>query len=102
MGKRARRFNLSWPVQIKVTGSGQIEFEEEGCLQNISSSGALLSLNAPIEIGAKAKLFIKLPSKDDKWMRYYGEVVRSETVSQKVSVAVKFSSARPAFCRTKD
>jgi hypothetical protein len=65
-------------------------------LRNISSNGALLSLAKPLLKGTKLDVYIKLPLKGKKWMKYPARIVRIERGIAS-SAAVRFDSPRPDF-----
>jgi hypothetical protein len=51
-----------------------------------------------MEAGERLDLWIAVPVERESWMRYTAEVVRNETVHEKVGLAVKFDGMRPIFC----
>ena len=91
--RRAKRFQVDWQIRVEGRNGSANSFIESGVLRNISSSGALLSLTYPLSTGTKLDIYIKLPLKGKKWMRYPACVVRSEIGS----AAVRFDSPRPDF-----
>ena len=90
--RRAKRFQVDWQIRVEGTGDGGPSFIETGALRNISSSGALLFLRAPLAEGTRLDVYIKLPMQ--KWMRYPARVVRIERGD---AAAVRFDTARPDF-----
>ncbi len=94
--RRAKRFQVDWQVRVEGTHSGG-SFIETGVLRNISSSGALLSLAIPLQVGTKIDVYIKLPLQRKKWMKYPAHVVRVERGIAAVGSAVRFDRARPDF-----
>jgi hypothetical protein len=66
-------------------------------LRNISSSGALMSLTNALPTGTQLDVYINLPLKGKRWMKYPARVVRTELGAAAVTAAVRFDSARPDF-----
>ena len=94
--RRAKRFQVDWQIRVEGTQDGG-SFIETGVLQNISSTGALLTLPMPLREGDKLDVFIKLPLQRKKWMKYPAHVVRVERGIAAVGTAIKFDRARPDF-----
>jgi hypothetical protein len=95
--RMARRFKVGWEVTVTATdGSGSI-FGESGRLENLSSSGAFLFLTRCLDPGTRAEVCIRVPFKRENWMKYFGEVVRSEPMPASVGIALRFDTARPVF-----
>ena len=93
--RNGKRFAVNWP--LKVTGpDGKHKVSGEGTVRNISSGGALFDLPGPVTEGMKLEVYIKLPFKNDNWMKYTAEVVRVED-GQANCAAVKFDGPRPLF-----
>jgi hypothetical protein len=82
---------------VEGTNGGGNSFEQAGSLQNISSSGAMLYLTNPIPAGARLDVYIRLPFKGKKWMKYSAHVIRIENGGPDFLAAVKFEGARPEF-----
>lgn len=57
----------------------------------------MLCLAHPVAKGTKLEVFIQLPFKGKKWMRYSAHVVRVEEVGHDFGAAVRFEGARPDF-----
>lgn len=95
--RKGKRFPVDWPIRVKMTGKGGVSVIESGTARNISSSGALISLGKPLPAGARLDVYIQLPMKSKKWMRYAASVVRVEKESQEFSAAVKFDASKPQF-----
>jgi PilZ domain-containing protein len=94
--RRARRFRVGWDVAVKGTDPTGLAFNETGMLENLSSIGGLLYLATALSVGARLELRIKMPLKNNKWMRYSAEVVR--VTNHKLNgIAVRFETARPRF-----
>jgi len=60
----------------------------------------MLCLANPIAKGTKLDIFIRLPFKGKKWMKYSAHVVRVEDDGCDFTAAVKFEGARPDFATT--
>jgi hypothetical protein len=91
------RFQVDWQIRVEGNDGSEGGFVESGVLQNISSSGALLSLTNQLPAGTQLDVYIKLPLQGKKWMKYPARVVRIELGAAAVTAAVKFDSARPDF-----
>ena len=57
----------------------------------------MLWLPNPIEEGTKLSVFILLPFKRKKWMKYSAQVIRVEEGGPDFGAAVKFEGAQPEF-----
>jgi hypothetical protein len=95
--RRAKRFQVDWQIRAEGVENGGETFIETGVLRNISSSGALLSLTKPLSTGTRLDIYIKLPLKGKKWMKYPACVVRIERSRKEIAAAVKFDAIRPDF-----
>jgi hypothetical protein len=95
--RNARRFDITWEVNIKGTDNKGLSFDEAGALLNLSSNGAFLYIKRELHVGAKVDVLIKIPFKRENWMEYKGEVVRVERDKTRVGVAMKFDAPRPTF-----
>lgn len=95
--RRAKRFQVDWQIRVEGSYGSEGGFVESGVLRNISSSGALLSLTNPLPTGTQLDVYINLPVKGKKWMKYPARVVRIELGAAAVTAAVRFDSARPDF-----
>ena len=95
--RKGKRFTVDWPVRVESKQGGGGSFKQAGVLQNISSGGAMLCLANPIAEGSKLDVFIMLPFKGKKWMKYSAHVVRIEESGPEFGAAVKFEGARPDF-----
>lgn len=91
--RRAKRFQVDWQVRVECDGGDGGGLVESGMLRNISSSGALLSLTNALPSGTRLDVYINLPLKGKKWMKYPARVVRLELGA----AAVRFDSVRPDF-----
>ena len=95
--RRAKRFQVDWQIRVECDHETEGSLVESGVLRNISSSGALLSLTNALPAGTQLDVYIKLPLKGKKWMKYPARVVRIELGAAAVTAAVRFDSARPDF-----
>ncbi|MFY9553215.1 MAG: PilZ domain-containing protein [Blastocatellia bacterium] len=95
--RRAKRFRVDWPIRVEGADDGAASFIVPGVLRNISSVGALLSLRKPLSAGTKIDVYIKLPLRGKRWMKYPASVVRVEADIASAVTAVRFNSARPDF-----
>ena len=94
--RRAKRFQVDWPVRIEGRFGAGEGFIESGVLSNISSGGALLLLPYPLSPRTKIDVYIKLPLQGRKWMRYPARVLRVEH-GVASAAAVRFDAPRPDF-----
>lgn len=92
-----KRFQVDWQIRVEGNDGSEGSFVESGVLRNLSSSGALLSLPEPLATGTQLDVYIELPLKGKKWMKYPARVVRIELGAAAVAAAVRFDSARPDF-----
>ena len=95
--RRARRFTVGWDIIVKGTDDAGLIFDEAGVLENLSSTGAFFYLMRPLRIGAKLEVSIKVPFRRENWMKYSAEVVRIESGTMRIGVAMKFDTVRPSF-----
>lgn len=95
--RKGRRFAVDWPVRVEGTNGGGHGFEQAGVLQNISSGGAMFYLANPVPVGTKLDVYIRLPFKGRKWMKYSAHIIRTEEGGANFLAAVKFEGARPEF-----
>ena len=95
--RKGRRFQVDWPIRVEGIDDGGESFVETGALQNISSGGALLLVERPLETGARFDVFINLPFSGKKWMKYSASVVRVQSGASMLGAAVKFDGPKPEF-----
>lgn len=95
--RRGKRFHVDWAVRVEGVGDGGATFTDTGVLENISSGGALLLVNNPLAMGAKLDVYISLPLKAEKLMKYSASVVRVEKKASLFAAAVKFDAPKPEF-----
>jgi hypothetical protein len=92
-----RRFDVGWELAVRGNDFGGIDFDEAGRLGNLSSGGAYFYFQKRLKAGERIELRIKVPFKNNNWMKYAAEVVRLEQSGERVGVAVKFNTPRPVF-----
>ena len=92
-----RRFEVDWELAVKGKNQGGRDFDEAGRLENLSSGGAYFYFQKRLKPGAKIELRIKVPFKNNNWMKYGAQVVRLEQSGEGVGIAVKFNTPRPVF-----
>ena len=92
-----RRFEVGWELAVKGKDQGGRDFDEAGHLENLSSGGAYFYFQKRLKAGARIELRIKIPFKNNNWMKYAAQVVRLEQSGEEVGVAVKFNASRPVF-----
>ena len=95
--RSAKRFQVDWQIRVERGDGTDGSLVENGVLQNLSASGALLLLQEPLSAGTQLDVYIQLPLNDRKWMKYPASVVRIEPGPTAVIAAVRFDSARPDF-----
>lgn len=93
--RKARRFEVDWDVAIESQGGMSSGFDDTGRLQNLSSRGAFLYLNRPLEVGTKLQVSIRLPVVEDRWAKYWAEVIRVECSYPRIGIAMRFKRLRP-------
>ena len=95
--RTARRFSIGWDVTVTVNDGTGSTIGETGRLENLSSNGALVFLSRSLDPGTKVEVSIRVPFNRENWLRYSGEVVRSERLVARSGIAMKFDSVRPGF-----
>jgi hypothetical protein len=95
-----RRFDLGWELAVKGRDQAGGDFDEAGRLENLSSAGAYFYFQKRLKPGARIELRIRVPFKNNNWMKYAAEVVRLEHSGEVMGVAVKFDTPRPVFVGT--
>jgi hypothetical protein len=96
----ARRFKIAWAVAVEGVDESGRRYNEASRLENISSTGALVKLSQPVNIGQPIEVWIRIPFRRENWMKYPAEIVRVEGGAHKPSIAVKFTARRPTFIIT--
>jgi hypothetical protein len=94
--RNARRFQVSWDVNVRGTDQTGSGFDEAGTLQDLSSAGAFLHLPRFVNLGERLELQIKVPFRGN-WMKYVAQVVRLDQESAEAGVALKFDTSVRVF-----
>ncbi|HXF41538.1 MAG TPA: PilZ domain-containing protein [Blastocatellia bacterium] len=95
--RRGRRLEVDWELEVRGKSQGGRDFDEAGRLENLSSGGGYFYFQKRLNPGAKIELRIKVPFKNNNWMKYAAQVVRLEQSDEGVGIAVKFNTPRPVF-----
>lgn len=95
--RNARRFQISWDVEVEGTDQTGSAFNQGGTLENLSSLGAFLYLQRRVNLGERLELQIKAPFKRNNWIKYVSAVVRLEQSSNGAGIGVRFDTAVPVF-----
>jgi hypothetical protein len=90
--RKAQRFRVTWPVVVRGAN-----FESNGALQDLSSSGALLNLPTALSLGTEVEVLIKVPLRRDNWIGYRAFVLRIAETEAGAILAMKFRSTKPIF-----
>jgi len=94
--RNARRFQVSWDVNVRGTDQTGSGFDEAGTLENLSSLGAFLYLPRLVNLGERLELRINVPFRGNG-LKYAAHVVRMDQESAEAGVALKFDTAVPVF-----
>ncbi|MFP5261376.1 MAG: PilZ domain-containing protein [Blastocatellia bacterium] len=95
--RRTHRYQVDWPFRVKGTDPSGLGILNTGKLSNISPRGAFGYIGRLLAVGMKVEVSIRLPLKEERWIKYSAEVVRVEQLCSQTSVALKFDTSRPAF-----
>ncbi len=95
--RSGKRFRVKWPVRVEGIDDAGASFTQSGVLENISSAGALLLVEGPLPPGARLDVYINLPTKGRKWMKYSASVVRVQSEASFFGAAVRFDRPKPEF-----
>lgn len=95
--RSGKRFRVKWRVRVEGIDDGGASFTQNGVLENISSHGALLLVARPLPPGARLYVYINLPTKRRKWMKYSASVVRVQSEASLFGAAVRFDTPKPEF-----
>ena len=98
--RRARRFTVDWDVVVRGKDELGSNVNEAGTLWDLSSRGALLSIQRKLIVGMRLELWIRVPSVPERWMAYSAEIVRIDYGRCGVGTATKFLTARPRLHST--
>jgi hypothetical protein len=91
------RYHVDWPFRVKGTDPTGLGFLNTGKLRDISVRGAFGYIGRPLAVGSKMEVVIRLPVKDETWIKYSAEIIRVEQVGSQIGVAFKFDTAKPLF-----
>lgn len=95
--RSGKRFRVEWPVRVEGIDDSGASFTQSGVLGNISSQGALLLVERPLPTGTRLDVYISLPTKGRKWMKYSASVVRVQSEASLFGAAVRFDTPEPEF-----
>ena len=95
--RTGKRFRVKWSVRVEGIDDGGASFTESGVLDNISSGGAVLLIERPLTTGTRLDVYIHLPTKGKKWMKYSASVVRVQSAASLFGAAVSFDAPKPEF-----
>ena len=95
--REGKRFHVDWPVRVESAAKSGAAFTETGVVGNISSSGALLLVDRPLAMGDRLDIYISLPLKGNKLMKFSAGVVRVESEAPLFAAAVLFDAPKPEF-----
>ena len=87
------RYTVDWPVKVELAG----ESTQSGELSNIGAKGALIRIDRTLDVGTSLRVSIKLPPPLDTWISFTGQVVRVETYSTGMGMALRFDTSQPIF-----
>jgi hypothetical protein len=91
------RHQVDWPFRMKGTDPTGLGFFNTGRLRDISSRGAYGYTIRPVAVGLRMEVLIRLPVKEERWLKYWAEVIRVEQAGSEIGVAFKFDTAQPMF-----
>ena len=74
-----------------------VRYYGEGVLKNISARGVYIYAKRSLRVGEALDISINLPLDGKNWLVYSAEVVRVDRASDKIGLALKFNSSKPAF-----
>lgn len=95
--RRMPRYQVDWQFRVKGTDPTGLGFLNTGRLRDISARGAFGYIGRPLAVGVKMEVSIRLPMKDEVWIKYSAEIIRVEQAGSQIGVAFKFDTARPQF-----
>jgi hypothetical protein len=91
------RYQVDWPFRVKGTDPSGLGILNTGVLSNISSRGAFGYIGRALAVGVRMEISIRLPLREERWIKYSAEIVRVEQAGSRIGVAFKFDTSRPAF-----
>jgi hypothetical protein len=95
--RRMHRYQVDWPFRVKGTDPTGLGILNTGKLRDISARGAFGYIGRPLAVGMKMEVLIKLPVKEERWIKYSAEIIRVERTSTQTGVAMKFDTSQPMF-----
>jgi PilZ domain len=95
--RRMHRYQVDWPFRVKGTDPTGLGILNTGKLRDISARGAFGYIGRPLAVGMKMEVLIKLPVKEERWIKYSAEIMRVERIGTQTGVAMKFDTSQPMF-----
>ncbi|HVG18400.1 MAG TPA: PilZ domain-containing protein [Blastocatellia bacterium] len=95
--RRMHRYQVDWPFRVKGTDPTGLGILNTGKLRDISSRGAFGYIGRLLAVGMKIEVLIRLPLKEERWIKYSAEIVRVEQLGSQTGVGLKFDTSRPMF-----
>lgn len=95
--RRLHRYQVDWPFRVKGTDPSGLGILNTGKLRDISPRGAFGYVGRPLAVGMKMEIMIRLPLKEERWIKHLAEVIRVEQIDSQIGVALKFDTSRPTF-----
>jgi hypothetical protein len=93
--RNGKRFQLEWNARLNgISGEAIVE---SASIVNLSSRGALLKVPRSVEAGSKVDVYIQLPMKSVRWMKFSARVLRVSPQNEGLVAALRFDGSRPAF-----
>ena len=99
--RASRRFQVGWDVVIRrIDRNGKV-YNETGNLHNLSSTGSYINFAGLAKVGDKLEVYIKLPTKRRRWIKYTCEIIRLQKNDSGVGVGINFDKMRPGFVKSR-
>jgi hypothetical protein len=95
--RRMHRYQVDWSFRVKGTDPTGLGILNTGKLRDISPRGAFGYIGRPLAVGMKMEVLIRLPIKEERWLKYSAEIIRVEQLGSQTGVAFKFDTSRPMF-----
>lgn len=95
--RRMHRYQVDWPFRVKGTDPSGLGILNTGKLRDISPRGAFGYIGRLLAVGMKIEVSIRLPLKEERWIKYSAEVIRVEHLGSQTGVALKFDTSVPVF-----